>query len=153
MKQMIMTGLPLALMGTLTGIYWSVEIHDRRIATLTATQYRAMHQMRDATFAKVMPVVGMGTFLIAAAAVVMAIEPGWPSLIGSAALMLMAADIGLTVSRQLPLNQAVQSWTDATIPDDWQRVRDQWAMHHRVRTVLLTLAYGAMLVAVMMTWA
>jgi hypothetical protein len=97
--------------------------------------------------------VGIATFLAVAAAVVFAVEAGWPSLIGIAALVLMAADIVFTVSCQVPLNKIVQSWTDAAIPANWWAVRDRWAAPHRVRAALCTLAYAALLAAVIMTWA
>jgi hypothetical protein len=152
MAQLIMSALALALMGVLTGIYWSVEIHDRRIDVLTASQYMAMHQMRDATFAKVMPFVGLGTLIVVVVSVGFALGTGWPRWIGAIAMMLIIADIVMTISRQVPLNQEVQSWSETTIPAHWRSVRDQWAAQHRLRLALCTLAYCALLVAVFMTW-
>ena len=50
----------LAMSGLIAGIYISTAIHDHRIAQLSATQYMAMHQMRDASFKRVMPFIGLG---------------------------------------------------------------------------------------------
>ena len=72
MEYLIVMAVPLALMGVLTGIYWSAEIYDRRIESLSASQYMSMHQMRDGTFAKVMPFVGFGTLLAVIVSVVLA---------------------------------------------------------------------------------
>ncbi|TGQ48083.1 MULTISPECIES: hypothetical protein [unclassified Mesorhizobium] len=64
----------LALTGLLAGIYVAGAIHDHRIDDLTASQYTAMHLMRDRTFARVMPVVGLVTLLLVAAAAAVAVE-------------------------------------------------------------------------------
>jgi hypothetical protein len=151
MEYLIVMAVPLALMGVLTGIYWSAEIHDRRIGNLSAGQYMSMHQMRDGTFAKVMPFVGFGTLLTVIASVALAIEAGWPRWLGIIAVGLMVIDIVFTVARQLPLNREVQSWTEATIPAHWRSVRDGWATNHRMRTLFGTLAYVALIAAVVMT--
>jgi dipeptide/tripeptide permease len=151
MEYLTLMVVSLALMGALTGFYWSAEIHDRRIDSLTAGQYTAMHQMRDATFAKVMPFVGFGTLLVVIASVVFAIEPGWPRWLGVAAVGVMVIDIVFTVRRQLPLNREVQSWTEATIPTHWRAVRDGWAANHRMRTLFGTLACAALLAAIATT--
>lgn len=58
----------------LCGIYVAGAIHDHRIDDLTASQYTAMHLMRDRTFARVMPVVGLVTLLLVAAAAAVAVE-------------------------------------------------------------------------------
>jgi hypothetical protein len=151
MEYLIVMVVPLALMGVLTGIYWSAEIHDRRIESLSASQYMSMHQMRDVTFAKVMPFVGFGTLLAVIVSVVLAIESGWPQWLGIIAIGLMVIDIVFTVTRQLPLNREVQNWTEATIPAHWRSVRDGWATNHRMRTLFGTLAYVALISAVVMT--
>ncbi len=153
MEYLIVMAVPLALMGVLTGVYWSAEIHDRRIDRLSASQYMAMHQMRDGTFAKVMPFVGLGTLLAVIMSVVLAIEPGWPQWLGITAVGLMVIDIVFTVTRQLPLNREVQNWTEATIPAHWRSVRDGWASNHRMRTLFGTLGYGALIAAVVMSLA
>jgi Domain of unknown function (DUF1772) len=151
MEYLIVMAVPLALMGALTGIYWSAEIHDRRIDRLSAGQYMSMHQMRDGTFAKVMPFVGFGTLLTVIVSVVLAIEPGWPRWLGIAAVGFMVIDIVFTAARQLPLNREVRNWTEATIPADWRSVRDGWATNHRMRTLFGTLAYIALIAAVVMS--
>ena len=151
MEYLILMAVPLALMGMLTGVYWSAEIHDRRIDSLSASQYMAMHQMRDATFAKVMPFVGMGTLLAVISSVLLALEPGWSRWLGIAAVVFMLVDTVLTVTRQLPLNREVQGWTEATIPAHWRAVRDGWAANHRMRTLFGTLACAALLAAVVMS--
>ena len=145
--------LSLALVGIEAGIYVSGLIHDHRMADLSATQYTAMHQMRDKTFRKVMPVLGLATFGLLLFSTAVGLAPGVPRFLGAAAVLLLLLDIAVTLGRQLPLNHSIQTWTEATIPGDWADVRDRWALHHRVRSFLGLAAYACFLVAVVLTVA
>jgi uncharacterized membrane protein len=141
----------LGSVGLLAGIYVSSLIHDHRIADLSAGQYLAMHQMRDKTFRRVMPAIGLTTVTLVILSVAFAVGSGTAFVLGSAAATLLLLDIALTVTRQLPLNARVQSWTDATIPADWSRTRDQWAAQHLIRTIICLVAYACFLAAVLLT--
>lgn len=120
----------------------------RRAAShLSAVQYVAMHQMRDKTFRRVMPVVGLTTVTLVVLSVIFAVGSGPPLALSSVAAALLLLDIAFTVTRQLPVNARIQSWTDATIPADWSRTRDQWAAQHLIRTGICLVAYGCFLAA------
>lgn len=147
----LLLGLSFGLIGIVSGVYVSGLIHDHRIADLSATQYAAMHQMRDKTFRNVMPALGITTFGLALISTVVGLSSGTPRLLGAATLMLLLIDIAVAVSRQLPLNQKIQTWSEATIPDDWERVRNQWAFHHTVRSMLGLAAFACFLTAVLLT--
>jgi hypothetical protein len=149
----ILLGLSLALLGVWTGIYVATLIHDRRITDLSASEYVAMHQMRDKTFRKVMPVLGLAMVGLVAASTLLAFAPGLPFRLGGMAALLLLADIALTVTRQMPLNQRIQSWQKGTAPEEWREVRDAWAHHHHARTILGGAAYVLFLVATLMTVA
>ena len=71
----------LALAGIIAGIYVSGVIHDFRIDDLTAGQYMAMHQMRDRTFTRVMPVVRLTTLVLIAAMAMFAVDAGLPRIL------------------------------------------------------------------------
>ncbi|MFZ3181818.1 MAG: DUF1772 domain-containing protein [Methylocystis silviterrae] len=147
----LLLGLSLGLIGIVSGVYVSGLIHDHRIADLSATQYVAMHQMRDKTFRNVMPALGITTFGLALISTVVGFSSGTPRLLGAATLMLLLIDIAVAVSRQLPLNQKIQTWSEATIPDDWELMSNQWAFHHTVRSMLGLAAFACFLTAVLLT--
>lgn len=143
----MLLGSALTLLGIVAGIYVSALIHDHRIADLSAAQYTAMHQMRDVTFRTVMPPLRLTSLALVLASLAVAVAPGLPRLLGGAVVAMILIDIVLTVRLQVPLNQQVQGWTEATIPADWAQVRDKWASHHNVRLLLAVAAYGAFLAA------
>jgi hypothetical protein len=131
----------LSLLGLIVGIYVTGIIHDYRIADLSASEYAAMHQMRDKTFRRVMPVLGLTGFNLVLLAVLAGVAPGPARVLGLAAVVMLLADIWLTILAQLPLNQQIQSWREAGIPADWSEKRDRWAAHHAVRSALAISAY------------
>jgi len=141
----------LGLLGLVAGIYVSALIHDHRVADLSAPQYVAMHQMRDKTFRRVMPVLGLTTLALVLLSVLFAIGSGLPFALGGAAATLLVLDIVITVTRQVPINVRIQGWTDATIPVDWSRTRDQWANQHLIRTTICLVAYVCFLAAALFT--
>ena len=141
----------LGLLGLVAGIYVSALIHDHRVADLSAPQYVAMHQMRDKTFRRVMPALGLTTLALVLLSVLFAMGSGLPLVLGCAAVALLMLDIVITVTRQVPLNVRIQSWTNATIPADWSRIRDQWANQHLIRTVICLAAYLCFLAAALCT--
>ena len=137
----IILGFSTMWLGAMVGIYLAVLVHDRRIRDLTAEQYVAMHQMRDKTFAKVMPPVGLATLFLIAIGTGLALSPGWPRMSGCVAVMCLVADIVITVCRQVPLNRRVQGWTAAAAPAEWSLARDVWTAQHHLRCLLALLAY------------
>lgn len=46
-----------------------------------------------------------------------------------------------------PVNQAVDSWTVATMPSDWITYRDRWEYAHATRTGLHTVGLGALILS------
>lgn len=131
----------LALLGVIAGIYLTGLIHDYRVADLSASQYAAMHQMRDKTFRRIMPALGLATFVLVLLGLISGLPIGIPKLLAGYAVLLLLADILITVKAQLPLNRQIQAWASTAIPADWKDARDRWAFHHAVRTGLGVLAY------------
>jgi hypothetical protein len=147
----VLLAAALGLLGLVAGIYVSALIHDHRVADLSAPQYVAMHQMRDKTFRRVMPAIGLTPLALVLLSVLFAISSGLPFALGCTAAALLVLDIVFTVTRQVPLNARMQSWTDATIPADWSRTRDQWASQHLIRTAICLVAYVCFLAAAFFT--
>lgn len=102
--------LAAVLVGVITGIYLCGWIHDHRVADLSAREYVAMHQMRDRTFRRIMPVLAIGTIVLVVAAAFSA-SAGTSRGLAIVAATLLCIDAVWTVRRQVPLNKLIQSWT------------------------------------------
>lgn len=106
-----------------------------------------MHQIRDKTFRRVMPVVGLATLALVIASALFAAGPGLPRLLAWTAAALLVVDILLTVTRQLPMNARIQSWSATKILSDWSATRDRWAAQHSIRMLFGLAAYVLLLMA------
>lgn len=49
-------------------------------------------------------------------------------------LFILALIITLTI--EVPIDNQIKTWTAATIPADWQDIRDRWEKYHTIRTFL-----------------
>jgi uncharacterized membrane protein len=141
----------LSVLSVVVGIYVTGIIHDYRIADLSASEYAAMHRMRDKTFRQVMPPLGLTSFNLVLVAVIAGVTPGAARALGAAAVLMLLADIALTIVAQLPLNQRIQAWAEGGIPADWTQARDRWALHHGARPALGVAAYLCFAAAVVLS--
>jgi uncharacterized membrane protein len=64
----------------------------------------------------------------------------WLALAG---LLLMIAVMAITLVVEVPIDNSIANWTEATLPSDWRRAR--WAAFHTLRTFLSLGAVAAAL--------
>jgi hypothetical protein len=51
-------------------------------------------------------------------------------------LILFIAALAITLGVEVPIDNQIKTWTDSTIPADWQGIRDRWQQFHAARTFL-----------------
>src|ERR1700735_614931 len=61
-------------------------------------------------------------------------------LISSAAVWIFA--IIYTVIFPVPINNRISSWDQSRLPVNWKRDRQQWDRYHRIRVVILLVAFA-----------
>jgi uncharacterized membrane protein len=73
---------------------------------------------------------------------------GWLAL---AALLMMIAVLAITLAVEVPIDNLIATWTEATLPAGWKEIRARWAAFHTFRTFLslgaVAAAVGAELTA------
>jgi len=62
----------------------------------------------------------------------------------SALLWVLASVYSITI--EVPINNRIASWTEATTPHDWKTFRHRWDWHHRWRVALITIAFAFLIV-------
>jgi uncharacterized membrane protein len=67
----------------------------------------------------------------------------------SALLWVLASGYSITI--EVPINNRIASWTEATAPPDWKTFRNRWDLHHRWRVALLTIAFAFLIVGFVST--
>jgi uncharacterized membrane protein len=64
----------------------------------------------------------------------------WLALAG---LLLMIGVLVITLAVEVPIDNMIAIWTEATLPADWERIRARWSTFHTFRTFLSLGAVAA----------
>jgi len=60
-----------------------------------------------------------------------------------AGVSLMVGVLVITLTVEVPIDNQIKTWTVATLPADWQMLRDRWEFYHALRTFLSIAALAA----------
>jgi uncharacterized membrane protein len=63
------------------------------------------------------------------------------------AVVLFAVGLLVTVIVQMPLVNQMRTWTVATLPHNWEEIRDRWEAYHAIRVVASVAGLVLMLTA------
>ncbi|HKB43806.1 MAG TPA: anthrone oxygenase family protein [Chitinophagaceae bacterium] len=66
-----------------------------------------------------------------------------------ATLLLFIIALIITVAVEVPIDNQVKTWSAASIPFDWQYIRNRWEHYHTIRTLVSLSGIVFFLVAVM----
>ncbi len=68
-------------------------------------------------------------------------------LLNAIAVSLSAFGLLVTVLFMMPLVKQMRTWTLATLPHNWEEIRDRWEAYHAVRVVAYVVGLVVMLTA------
>jgi uncharacterized membrane protein len=63
------------------------------------------------------------------------------------AFALMVAALVVTLAVEVPIDNQIKVWTIATLPVNWEMLRDRWEFYHGVRTFVSIFALAFMTVS------
>ena len=136
------------------GVMWGTWLSLAR----TMIEYDAATFLADGkhminNLATVMAVLMISAVLVGAVAVVLLFRSGstvagWLALVG---LLLMIAVMAITLIVEVPIDNLIANWTEATLPSDWKEIRARWAAFHTLRTFLSLGAVAAAVAAALST--
>jgi uncharacterized membrane protein len=66
-------------------------------------------------------------------------------LVGTA---LLVVALIITLSVNVPIDDAIAGWTVDTLPSDWTTIRNRWEVYHAARTLISLAGFGSALAAV-----
>ena len=66
----------------------------------------------------------------------------WVSLAG---LLLFIVALLITLLVNVPIDNEIKQWTLATLPSNWEEIRDRWQLYHTIRTFLSLAGFGCAL--------
>jgi len=62
-------------------------------------------------------------------------------------LLLTIGVLVITLAVEVPIDNLIANWTEATLPADWEVIRARWSTFHTVRTFLSLSAVAAAVAA------
>ena len=130
------------------GVMWGTWLSLAR----TMTDYDAATFLTDGkhmieNLAIIMAVLMISAVVIGLVAVVLLFRSGSAvaARMATVGLLLMIAVLVITVAVEVPIDNLIATWTEATLPADWQEIRARWSAFHTLRTFV---ALGAVAAAV-----
>ena len=132
------------------GVMWGTWLSLAR----TMTEYDAATFLADgkhmiANLASIMEVLMISALVVGLVVVALLFAArstvaGWLALAG---LLLMTAVLVITLAVEVPIYELINTWTEETLPPDWQEIRAKWAAFHTLRTFLSLGAVAAAVAA------
>jgi len=128
------------------GVMWGTWLSlGRTVNQYDATTFLADGKHMIDNLATIMAVLMIASLVTALALVVLlfrahSMTAGWFSLLG---LLLMTAVLIITLAVEVPIDDLIRTWTEQTLPPDWQEIRARWAAFHTLRTFVSLGAVAA----------
>lgn len=64
------------------------------------------------------------------------------------ALILFVIALAITLFIEVPIDNQIKTWSNNSLPNDWQAIRDRWQFYHTDRTFLAIAGMISFLMAV-----
>jgi uncharacterized membrane protein len=142
----------LFLFALVLGVFWGTWFSlSRSIGSITAPTFLEVGHSMIANLGGPMAVL-MPTALLSAVPVLI----GFHRLQRRTAFRLVLAGVGLlfvalviTLTVNVPIDNAINRWTVETLPADWRSIRDRWQAFHTLRTFASLAGFGCALAAIL----
>ncbi|HVD80518.1 MAG TPA: anthrone oxygenase family protein, partial [Propionibacteriaceae bacterium] len=119
------------------GVMWGTWLSlARTMTSYDAATFLADGQHMIENLGTIMAVLMISAVVIGLVVVLLLFRSRSPiaAWLAVAALLLMIAVLVITVAVEVPIDNMIATWTDATLPQDWQDIRARWAAFHTLRT-------------------
>jgi uncharacterized membrane protein len=144
----------LLLFSLVTGVFWGTWFSlSRSMSAITPGTFLEVGRLMIANLGGPMSVFLPAALLAGLVLSVLLIRSRQTraGLFASAALVLMVVALVITLTVNVPIDRQIQSWTTATLPADWQGIRDRWEFYHGLRTALSLAALSCLFVSTLAT--
>jgi hypothetical protein len=145
------------LLALVTGVFWGTWLGlSRSMASLTPETFLTIgHTMID-NLGTVMAIL-MPAAMLAVLPVLYLLyrdrsvyrEWSRPFYLTLAGFVLFIVALAVTLIVEVPIDNQIEGWTVATLPSNWQQLRDRWELFHAIRSWVsvagLALLLGAAL--------
>src|SRR5262245_50813421 len=139
------------LFALVVGVFWGTWFSlSRSMSSITASTFLEVGHTMIANLGGPMAVL-MPATLLSAGPVLVATgrrhrRASFSLVLVGVALLVVALIITLSVN--VPIDDAIAAWTVDTLPSDWTDIRNRWEAYHAARTFISLAGFGSALAAV-----
>jgi uncharacterized membrane protein len=109
---------------------------SRSMRTFAPEVFLAIVDRMNRNMAPVMTVLMPATLLSIIPPMLMSYHEHWRIFyLNAAAFCLFVVALAVTVFIEVPIVEEIVKWTVATLPGNWQELRDRWSRFHVIRVV------------------
>jgi uncharacterized membrane protein len=144
----------LLLFSLVTGVFWGTWFSlSRSIAAITPGTFLEVGRFMTANLGGPMSVLMPAAVVSAVVLCVLLFRRRNTrgSVFAGAALVLMVIAMIITLTVNVPIDRQIQSWTTATLPPDWNAIRDRWGYYHGLRTLVSLVALAGLFASTLST--
>jgi hypothetical protein len=140
--------ISILLSALVTGVFWGTWLGlSRSIAALSPATFLTIGHTMIGNLGTIMALL-MPAALLATLAVLWLLyrrrsRALYPTLAGFA-LFVIALLITLIV--EVPIDKEIAAWTEATLPTNWQYLRDRWELFHVIRSWVSVLGLALLII-------
>ena len=136
MKTKIVQVVGLFLLLLVTGTFWGTWFTlTRSLEQFSAAEFIHIGKVIIANVAIPMRIIMPGCILfMILSAWFYSTKKSIGFLLNIAALVLILISLLITLSILVPIDNNIKEWTVATVPSEWEIIRDRWQFYHLVRT-------------------
>ena len=150
----ILQFVTMSLFTLVAGVFWGTWFSlSRSIAAITPATFLEVGRTMIANLGGPMSVLLPAT-IVSVLVLVVALyrrhnKPGF--VLAAAALGLLAVSTAITLTVNVPIDDQIARWTVATLPPDWESIRNRWEFYHGLRTALTLIGAGCLFASALWT--
>jgi uncharacterized membrane protein len=144
----------LLLFSLVTGVFWGTWFSlGRSMAAITPATFLEVGRLMIANLGGPMSILMPAAVLSAVALCVLLFRrrSTRASLFAGAALASMVIAMIITLAVNVPIDRQIHSWTTATLPSEWNAIRNRWEFYHGLRTLVSLVALAALFASTLST--
>lgn len=116
---------------------------------LNAPHYIQMRKLLDKNFRKKYSLIVYTALASATCTMILcSTAPGSMLFISIClAWLMLVTDVLITIKGNMPINNIINSWSEADYPPEWEKYRSKWLFYFSQRQVVVTTGYTALIIA------
>ena len=144
MKLKIIEFIALVLTSLVMGVFWGTWFTlTRSIHNFSAAEFIHIGKTIIANVAIPMSVIMPLTLLFMLIAVWLSRRANSGSFyLYTLSFLLMIITLIITVAVEVPIDNQIKTWTETSVPSNWESLRQRWDIFHTIRTFTSVASFG-----------